>query len=165
MSKKTKNTPAKRSKTNPASSQNHIVQEQIHVQEQLIETNIFPPDVLRQFDNLVPGTAKQLIEDAREETKRRRDREEKVLEANIKAQEKNFSLIKNRDKAVARSGYLGQAAGFLVCLTCIGSALYLGIKSPEYWEIPVALAAIPTAATIQAFRLNPFSKKKGSRKE
>lgn len=116
--------------------------------------------MLAAFEELVPGTAAQLIADAREEAIRRREREEKILVANIASQERNFTITEQRDAVVARSDLFGQIAGLIVCLTCIASAVSLVLVHPEHWKVAATLAALPTAAMIKSFRLDRFSVQK-----
>ena len=123
-------------------------------QAQFIQTNILPPEVLRQFDDLVPGAAARLLELAHEETLMRRKQEQLALDANIEAQKRQIGIAEYQSKAVFRSDIVGQAFGFLICLACVAGAVYLGVSGAP-WQVSTALAAIPTAAIIQAFRMVP----------
>jgi len=53
---------------------------------------------------------------------------------------------------VFRSDFIGQIAGFAICLICIGSSTYLGVNGHDW--LAGAIAAIPTGALIKAFILN-----------
>lgn len=76
-----------------------------------------------------------------------------TVEANVKTQEKGLNVAEYKVKSVFRSDILGQLAGILVSLSCVGGAVYLGIHDHE--AIATALTVIPSAAVIQAF----FAKK------
>lgn len=117
------------------------------------EGPIPPPHVLQQFDNIVPGTAANLIRLAEEESLHRRKMESMTVEANVRTQEKGLIVAEYKVKGVFRSDVLGQVAGILVSLSCVGGAVYLGIHDHE--AIATALTVIPSAAVIQAF----FAKK------
>lgn len=111
-----------------------------------------PPDILRGFNDLVPGAAERLIKLAEDESMHRRDLEAKTLQANIENQQSQNALDIQQSKAVFRSDMIGQIAGFLVCILCIASATYLGVNNHEW--LGGAIAAIPTGALIKAFALN-----------
>lgn len=114
------------------------------------------PDILRGLDEVVPGTAERLIRLAEEESNHRRELEIKANDANISAQQYQLQITEQQTQAVFRSDLVGQIAGLIVCLACIGGAIYLGIN--EHDELAGVLALIPTAALIRAFVLNRKSK-------
>lgn len=118
-------------------------------QTQVYQGTIPPPEVLRGFDQLVPGTAERLIKLAEDESTHRRLMEQQALAANISAQQGQVRIGEYQSKAVFRSDTIGQAAGLVVSLACIGGAVYLGANSHEW--VAGVLAAIPTAAVIRAF--------------
>ena len=111
------------------------------------------PDVLERYDALVPGTAQRLIDLAVEESHHRRTLESQAQAANIEAMNRQLTLAGDQSKAVFRSDVIGQVAGVFVALCCIGGAVSLAVVGREL--AAAALAAIPTAAVIQAF----FSKR------
>lgn len=108
------------------------------------------PDILKGFDEISPGTAKKLIDLAIEQSSLRIAMESKALDANIVAQENQFTLQKAQIQSVTRIDMAGQAIGFAVCIACISGAVYLGTIPGKEW-IAGILAAIPTASLIRAF--------------
>jgi len=110
-----------------------------------------PPEILRGIDEIVPGAAARLITLAEQESNHRRSLEVKTIEANIAAQVAQVQINEQQTKAVFRSDMMGQIAGFLVCLCCIGAAVYLGLNGHDW--LAGGIAAIPTAALIKAFVL------------
>lgn len=82
----------------------------------------------------------------------RRELEMKASEANISAQQYQLRIAEQQSKAVFRSDFIGQIAGLIVCLSCIGAALYLGLNGHDW--LAGTLAVIPTGALIRAFVLN-----------
>lgn len=110
-----------------------------------------PPEILRGIDEIVPGAAAKLIALAEQESNHRRSLEVKAIEANIAAQVAQAQINERQTKAVFRSDMIGQFAGFLVCLCCIGAAVYLGLNGHDW--LAGGIAAIPTAALIKAFML------------
>jgi uncharacterized membrane protein len=107
------------------------------------------PDVLRGYNELVPGAAERLIKLAEDEAAHRRHLEKQAMDSNIGAQQNQLRVGEYQSKAVFRSDTIGQAAGLLVSLACIAGAVYLGINNHEVTA--GVLAAIPTAAVIRAF--------------
>ncbi|MBI3903041.1 MAG: DUF2335 domain-containing protein [Nitrosomonadales bacterium] len=118
-------------------------------QTQVYQGPIPPPEVLRGFDQLVPGTAERLINLAENESTHRRQMEKQAMDANISAQQSQLRIGEYQSKAVFRSDTIGQAAGLVVSLACIAGAVYLGANGHEVTA--GVLAAIPTAAVIRAF--------------
>jgi uncharacterized membrane protein len=110
-----------------------------------------PPEILRGIDEIVPGAAARLIALAEQESNHRRSHEVKTIEANIAAQVAQVQINEQQTKAVFRSDMMGQIAGFLVCLCCIGASVYLGLNGHDW--LAGGIAAIPTAALIKAFVL------------
>ena len=109
------------------------------------------PDILSGFETIVPGAAERIIKLAEEESHHRRNLEIMAMNANIASQEKQALLAQQQNNSVFRSDLIGQIAGFVVCLACIGGAVYLGMHKHD--ELAGALAIIPTAALIKAFIL------------
>ncbi len=129
---------------------------QIPVQQIAVQTGthvyqgpIPPPEVLRGFEDVVEGSAKQLIQLAENESIHRRQLESAAMSANIAAQEHQLTISQYQSKAVFRSDTIGQIFGLIVSLACIAGAIYLAINGQQ--TVAIALAAIPTAAVIRAF--------------
>lgn len=115
-----------------------------------------PPVILQQFDELRPGTADRIIQWAEDEQHHRRTLEREAQAANIAAQQRQLSIAESQHRAVFRSDMLGQILGFVVCGACIAGSIWLAVQGHS--GVAIALAAIPTAAVIQAFRSGVFSK-------
>jgi uncharacterized membrane protein len=107
------------------------------------------PEIMERYENLVPGIAKRLFDQAEEESKHRRAVELAANNANILAQQKQLAIADYQSKSVFRSDTIGQIAGLIVSLSCVFGAIYLA--SLEKTVVATALAAIPTAAIIKAF--------------
>lgn len=108
-----------------------------------------PPDILERFDQLVPGTARRMFDLAEQESTHRRKMEERTNDANINAQQAALVIEGRKTDAIARSDLLGQVAGVIVALSCIGGAIWCGISGRE--NVAIALTVVPSAAVIQAF--------------
>ncbi len=109
-----------------------------------------PPLILQQFDDLIPGTAARLIQWAEDEQRHRQMLERDAQVANIEAQKKQLAIAERQARAIFLSDALGQCLGFVVCLGCVVGAIWTAVAGQT--AVAIALAALPTAAVIQAFR-------------
>ena len=78
-------------------------------QVQQYSGQIPPPDLLRGFDDLLPGTAARLLQWADDEQMHRRRLESDAQAANIDAQRRQFSIADYQSKGVFRSDMVGCA--------------------------------------------------------
>lgn len=107
------------------------------------------PEDLQRYEALTPGAAERIIRLAEDESAHRRRLEDRASAANVSAQAEQVTIVGYQTRAVFRSDAIGQAAGFIVSLACIAGAVYLALNGREW--VAGVLAAIPTAAVIQAF--------------
>lgn len=109
-----------------------------------------PPLILQQFDELIPGTAQRLIQWAEDEQRHRQSLEREAQAANIDAQRRQLAVAERQARAIFFSDALGQCLGFVVCLGCVAGSIWTALAG--HTAVAIALAALPTAAVIQAFR-------------
>jgi hypothetical protein len=64
-------------------------------------------------------------------------------------QNENICIAKQQNKVVNRSDIVGQIFGFIICIACVGAAIYLGISGHD--ELAGAITVIPSAAVIKSF--------------
>lgn len=121
------------------------------VSQRVVQMEGLPPDVLQRFEEVLPGSAQKLLDNTLAESAHRRELERNAVTAGIDLGKRNMGAVEFQGW---RAVY-GQTIGFLVCLACIGGAVYLAAANPAEWQVPVALAAIPTAAVIRAFVIAP----------
>lgn len=121
----------------------------VQTRQQIYEGPIPPPVILREFDQIVSGSAKQIMDMAHAESEHRRKLEIAATQANIDAQQKQLAINKYQSEAIFKSDRFGQIAGLVVSVSCVVGAVYLGFHDKQI--VAVALAAIPTAAVIKAF--------------
>lgn len=107
------------------------------------------PEDLQRYDALLPGAAERIICMAEDEAAHRRRLEDRTSLANAEAQAEQVAALAFQTRAVFRSDTIGQSAGLVVSLACVAGAVYLALDGREW--VAGALAAIPTAAVIQAF--------------
>lgn len=108
-----------------------------------------PPDMLQRFDDVVPGSARQILEDAHNEGEHRRNLQKSTTDANIASQKHQLQIAARQSEIVYRTDLLGQILGAGISLVCIGSSVYLAVES-HYW-IAAILGGIPSAALIRSF--------------
>lgn len=121
---------------------------------QQTQTQVFqgptpPPEVMERYEKLVPGIAERLFKLAEDESLHRRALEDQANKANIAAQDKQLEIAKLQSKAAFDSDSKGQSAGVFVSISCIVGAVFLSMYGHDW--VAGGLAAIPTAAVIQAF--------------
>lgn len=147
---KSGNTPAKNKIANGVrAALQEPASQQVQFGAQVYQGPIPHPDILRAFDELVPGSAKQLMEEVKIEAAHRRSHETKAMEANIAVQNKQLEMTHYQGRVVFISDTLGQIAGVIVSLSCVAGAVWLSLNHHDW--VAAALAAIPTAAVIKAF--------------
>ena len=112
------------------------------------------PDILKGFDALVPGTAKDLIDLAKSESAHRRDLESRALDANIFAQKKQLEIAEYQSKVVFRTDISGQTLGAITSIFCIAASTYLVLNGHE--RAAIILASIPISAIVKSFMPEKF---------
>lgn len=122
----------------------------VMLQTQMYQGPVPHPDILRGFDDLVPGAAERLIALAENESIHRRELESRSMEANIQAQQRQLGMGEYQGRAVFRSDAIGQVLGAIVSLFCIGGAVYLALNG-QPWVAGI-LGGLPLAAIVKAFR-------------
>jgi uncharacterized membrane protein len=151
-----KNTITNAVESTPRQARQGVLIQPVTMQTQVYQGPIPPPEVLRGFDDIVPGAAERLIVLAEDESKHRRALEMRSMDANIAAQQRQLSIGEYQSRAVFRSDTVSQALGLIVTLGAIAGAVYLAATGHE--AIAALLCAIPTGALIQVF----FTKRKPS---
>jgi uncharacterized membrane protein len=134
----------------PAAPAEPVQAQQVTIHQQThYSGDIPPPGLLRQFDELLPGTAARLIGWAETEAEHRRAMEKAALDGNLAAQAAQMEIARYDSKASYRGGILGQLCGLAVCVLCVAGAVWCALHG--HTAVALALAAIPTAAVIRSF--------------
>ena len=103
---------------------------------QMVRMEHLPPELLERFNEVVPGSARELLDSTLAETLHRRKLETDLMAA------RNASVA-YRDKSAFKSDVLGQTFGFALSLCCVGAALAIAWFKPEMWKVAVAIVAMP----------------------
>lgn len=130
-------------------------------QTQVFEGPVPHPDIMAEFERLVPGAAREMFDWARADGEHTRAMEAATNAANIDAQRKQIALAEYQARSVFRSDLVGQVCGLVVSMGCVAGAVYLAVNGQPW--VAVALAGIPTAAVIQAFMAKRPSQDPASR--
>lgn len=110
---------------------------------QVLYMEHLPPEVLQRFDEAIPGSARELLDNTLAESAQRREREMRALEANIAARERLLAGREDESRRAFKNDVLGQVLGFALNLCCIGAACALAWLKPELWKVAVAIVAMP----------------------
>ncbi len=121
----------------------------MQVQTQIHAGPVAHPDLLKQYDVVVPGTAARMLDWAEAESTHRREMEKMTLQANAGAQQDHIELAKMQVESVKQSDRLGQWLGAAVSVMCIGGSFYLAYIGNDAGA--AVLATLPLAAVIRAF--------------
>lgn len=111
-----------------------------------------PPEYLARFDEIVPDSARLIIENSLTESSHRRELQEKKLDADIAARDKDLDIKALQVKSVFRSDAIGQWCGFAICVICVCGAVYFGYEGKEV--LAGGFLLLPSAAVIKAFFAN-----------
>jgi len=126
---------------------------QVLAQETSYHGPIPHPSDLERYEAVLPGAADRLISMAEEESKHRQKQEAEILQANIRAQQRQFDLAESRTKATSYSDTLGQALGAIVSLASIAGCVYLALAGQPW--VALGLVGLPLAGVIKALRSHP----------
>lgn len=115
----------------------------------MLQATIPPPDLLEQYDRLVPGAAARLIQLAQEEAMHRHQIEEMTARAHIDTARREQEIAELSALNQSRSNRGGRLAGVLIALISIASCCFLALQNQT--AVAIALTAVPSAAVIRAF--------------
>lgn len=109
------------------------------------------PDELREYDELVPGFAQDYLNEVIREVQHHRDIELKKIEIEKAELAQEGEIVRVQERIFrsnqSRSVW-GSIAGFIITLTAIGSATFLGLNGQKEAAIAVVGSLAVTAAII-----------------
>lgn len=114
------------------------------------------PSLLQQYDQIVPGAANRILEMAEQESRHRQLIESQANEANISAQKSQLTIAADQQKYAFYSDTVGKSLGFITTAGALTGSVFLAIN--DHTTAAVALASLPLAAIIEAFRQQVFKK-------
>lgn len=109
------------------------------------------PEVLRDYDDLIPGAAARIIEMAEHQARHRQNLELVELQANIDARDRQITVEHGRIQGIIWNERIGQLLGAAVAIGCLGGALYCAVMDRS----PIAIAAflsVPVGGIITALQ-------------
>ena len=114
--------------------------------QELFQGPIPHPDLLKKYDEVVPGAAERILRLAEEEQQHRHQMDLNDADNNKKLLQLSESDLSSAHEFRKR----GQSFGFVICLICLFSALYATYVQMS-WQIITGFLALPTASLIRAF--------------
>ena len=110
---------------------------------QVVQMEHLPPEVLARFNEVLPGSARELLDNSLAESAHRRAQQNHTLEANIALQRQMLDRQDAETRNAFKSDVLGQTFGFALSLCCVGAAVAIAWFKPEMWKVAVAIVAMP----------------------
>ena len=110
---------------------------------QVVQMEHLPPEILAQFNEVIPGSARELLNNTLAESAHRRAHQDRALEANIALQQQILGRQDAETRNAFRSDVLGQCLGFIWNMCCLAAAAALAWFKPDMWKAAVAIAAMP----------------------
>ena len=108
------------------------------------------PNTLREYDAIVPGAAKMILDKFEAQTDHRRDIESRVVKANI------------------QQAYLGQVLAFILLLLLIGSGCFLIYEGRNAGGLTAITSAVGAAVIVylkgRSAKANELEAKRGTRR-
>lgn len=83
-----------------------------------------PPEILRQYDEILPGSASAIIQAYQSQVKHRLNVEQQQVDSDITHRQAMSDLEKERINGIFRSDLMGQLCGFVLALVSLGAAIY-----------------------------------------
>lgn len=156
MARRQRNKPLANPAQNPApAAQGPVLQVQ-SIQAtsfQSFQGPIPPPELLGQYNAIIPDAAERILAMAERENRHRHEQESQALQANIAAQQKQLEIAEQQTKATFRSDTYGQLLGFAVSAGCVGGCIYLALNGQPV--VAGLLAGLPLAGIIRALKDRP----------
>jgi uncharacterized membrane protein len=115
---------------------NHIAQ----VQSVSFQGPLPPPQILKQYDDIVPGCAERIISQFESQVKHRQELEKKVITSDI------------------RQTYFGSTLGFIIALSAIGAGTFLAYIGRPTEGISAIIAAL--AGIVGVYGVGSYQRKK-----
>ncbi|MDW3683074.1 DUF2335 domain-containing protein [Cupriavidus sp. CV2] len=124
----------------------------IHATQTKLHTGPIPaPDVLHDYNVLVPGSAERIIAMAEQQAKHRQELESRSLEGDISARDRQIEVEHGRIQGIILNERLGQLLGWSVGAGCVAAAIYCIVGG--YGTIAAGLfMSIPVGGIINAIR-------------
>ena len=109
------------------------------------------PQTLREYDNLIPGSAAEIIKMASDQALHRREMEKASLDSDSTARARQRAVEHARIQGSIMTDRIGMLLGWLVALACVAGAVWSMVteKNPV---VTVAFLGLPVAGIITAIR-------------
>ena len=109
------------------------------------------PQTLREYDNLIPGAAAEIIKMASDQASHRRSLEKASQDSDSAARDKQLEIERERIKGGLFTERMGIILGWVIALSCVGAAVWSMIADKSS-VVTVAFLGLPIAGIIKAIR-------------
>ena len=120
----------------------------------ILEMHLGPlpaPQTLREYELLIPGAAAEIIKTASDQALHRRNLEKAAQDADSLARDKQIDIERERIRGAFFTEQLGVILGWLIAVSCVGSATWsmLTDRNPI---LTIVFLGLPVAGIINAIR-------------
>ncbi|MCA8037114.1 DUF2335 domain-containing protein [Burkholderia arboris] len=109
------------------------------------------PEVLRDYDLMIPGSAERIIQMAERQAEHRQELELTSLNADIEARDNQLAAEQARVSGIIWNERIGQILGWTVAAACVGGAVLGMVRGASPITIGLFLS-LPVAGMIKALR-------------
>lgn len=113
------------------------------------------PDLLKKYDEVLPGTAERILAMAEEEQRIRHE----AITADCQNKATLVAIAAKESSGSLKSSAIGQIIGLLVSVFCIGCALYCAVVDKPI-AVTIGFLSVPTASFIGSFMPRLFQRGK-----
>lgn len=109
------------------------------------------PQTLREYDDLIPGSATEIIKMASDQAQHRREMERMALAADSSARDNQLQVEHQRIQGTIVTDRLGMILGWIVALACVAGAIWSAFADKPS-VVTVAFLGLPIAGIINSIR-------------
>ena len=109
------------------------------------------PQTLREYDDLRPGSAAEIIKMASDQAQHRREMEKMALAADSSARDNQLQVEHQRIRGTIVTDRLGMILGWIVALACVAGAIWSAVADKPS-VVTIAFLGLPIAGIINSIR-------------
>lgn len=109
------------------------------------------PQTLREYDDLIPGAAAEIIKMASDQASHRRSLEKASQDSDSAARDKQIEIERERIRGSLCTEQMGIILGWVIAAFCVGAAIWSAVADKSA-VVTVAFLGLPIAGIINAIR-------------
>ena len=109
------------------------------------------PQTLRDYDDLIPGSAAEIIKMASDQASHRREMERASLESDSAARTRQIEVENARIQGAIMTDRLGMFFGWAIAASSVAAGVY-AMVADKYPAVTIAFLGLPIAGIITAIR-------------